>query len=146
MNNRANAWKKLTCFCNVPDSLSLPSWRADSLQIESVSCEQLDKKNNLIGIWLKLSEKDGSSFLLKGNFKNINQEKKNSKEIIYPEAIYWNLAYDDQHGYINSNFKTNGVKVKFGTHKIIDLIIIFPNAEKGDKLIIKDFIETLVQE
>jgi len=107
----------------VPDSLSLPSWRADSLQIESVSCEQLDKKNNLIGIWLKLSEKDGSSFLLKGNFKNINLEKKNSKDIIYPEAIYWNLAYDDQHGYINSNFKTNGVKVKFGTHKIIDLAI-----------------------
>ena len=141
---KCSIWKP-TSFCNIPDSLNLPSWRADNLTIESVQCEQLDKKNNLIGVWIKLSKKDGSSFLLESNFKNISLVKKNNQEKISPEAILWNLAYSDKHGYISSNFKTNSFKAKFGTHKNIDLIIIFTNAEKGDKIIIDNFVEAEIQ-
>ncbi|OFX36849.1 MAG: hypothetical protein A2X08_14545 [Bacteroidetes bacterium GWA2_32_17] len=133
-------------FCNIPDSISLPSWRADSLKIESVSCEQLDKIENPVGVWLVLSKKNGSSFSMVSGLKNINIVKKNSKKIIPPTAILWNLAFSDKHGYLSSNFKTNSFKAKFASKKKIDLIIIFPGAEKGDKVIIDDFIEAIVHE
>ncbi|MBI5541154.1 MAG: hypothetical protein HY951_13895 [Bacteroidia bacterium] len=133
-------------FCNIPDSLSLPNWRADNTTVESISCDQLDKSENHVGVWLVLSKKDGSSFSMVSGLKNIKLVKKNSKEIISPTAILWNFAFSDKLGYLSSNFKTNSFKAKFASKKQIDLIIIFAGAEKGDKVFIDDFIEAVVHE
>lgn len=133
-------------FCNIPDSLSLPNWRADSTTIESISCEQLDKSENPVGVWLVLSKKDGSSFYLLSGLKNINLVKRNSKKIIPPTAILWDFAFSEKNGYLSSNFKTNSFKAKFASKKKLDLIIIFSDVEKGDKVIIDGFIEAIVHE
>lgn len=140
---KCSIWKPAS-FCNIPDSLSLPNWSADSLTIVSVSCEKLNNKSGLVGVWLKLSRKDGSSFMIESDMRNITLVKKNDQKIIQPAAVYWNLG--ENKGYMSSNVKTNSFKAKFGTQKRIDLIFIFPDAEAGDKIIIKDFIEAVIHE
>ncbi len=111
---------------------------------KSVSCEKLNNKGGLVGVWLILSRKDGSSFMIESDMRNITLIKKNSQKIIQPAAIYWDLG--ETKGYMSSNVKTNSFKAKYGIQKRIDLIFIFPDAEKGDKIIIKDFIEAIVKE
>jgi len=133
-------------YCNIPDSLSLPNWRADHATVESISCEKLDKTNNPVGVWLILSKKNGSSFSMESNFKNISLIRKNNQDTIHPVAILWNLAFSDKHGYLSSNFKTNSFKAKFAHKKKIDLIMIYSGAEKGDKIIIDHFIEAEIKE
>jgi hypothetical protein len=48
--------------------------------------------------------------------------------------------------YMNSNMTTNSFEAKFLLQKKIDLIFIFNDAKKGDKLIIDNFIESVINE
>ncbi len=139
-------------FCDIPDSLiTMPRIiNADTVFAYSISCNDIDKKENKTAVWLTLSTKDGSSLMFVSGFKNISLINKTNDKKIHPFAILWSDFTYNENGksnlhYMTSAFKTSKYKSKFSFQKKIDLILIFPNAEKGDKIIIDDFIEAEIQ-
>lgn len=130
-------------FCDIPDSLiTLPRIiKAKSAFVKTIDCEELNKVENLKAVWLTLTTKDGASFMFESNFENISLIKSNAENKIHPYAILWDDSFSSELCYISSDFKTNNYKSKFSFQKKIDLILLFIDAEKGDKIIIDNFIK-----
>ena len=121
----------------------------DSTTVMYTTCEKLDKMGNLTGVWLTLSTKDGSIINFESNFKNINLIKKSDGKTIHPFAILWPDEYNSNGKknlqYLTSALKTTKFESKFSFQKKIDLLLIFTGAENGDKLIIDNFVEAVIQ-
>lgn len=135
-------WKPKS-FCEIPDSIYFAdrvfgmksSWKF-------TTCQQLDSinnSNNLIGVWLTFYNKKSSSLNFKTNFENIKLIKKNNGQKVNLSAIYFanKIFYTS----IEAKKYKNHFKAK---HKV-NFIMLFPQADKGDKIVIDDFIEAEIQ-
>ncbi|OFX29113.1 MAG: hypothetical protein A2X08_01385 [Bacteroidetes bacterium GWA2_32_17] len=128
-------------FCVIPDSIYLADrvfaihseWKEDK-------CEHIDSLKNLTGVWLTFNIKKGCSLSFKTNFDNIKLIKKGSGQKVGLFAIYTSRKY------FMTSIKAKKFTYHLKTGRKIDIIMLFPQAEKGDKIIIDDFIETEIRE
>lgn len=112
-----------------------------------ISGTELDGKNYK-GVWMQVKKDKKSKFKLETGLKNISliRTEGNKCIAIHPIAVgidgpQWQKK---EWTYISNKFKTNGTTYQIGDH--IDFYFIFEDVRVGDKLIIDDFVETLVVE
>jgi hypothetical protein len=142
-------WKPKS-FCISPDSIKLPRIiKCDSTTEHYLTCDEINKNSSYKTVRLKLTRKNGKVFRLKSNFSNISLIRKTDGEILHPYAILWSFANvrDNNNNlkFLSSDFTTKSYKVKFKFMKYVDLILIFIQADLGDKIIIDDYLETDIQ-
>lgn len=108
---------------------------------------KLDNKNYK-GVWTHVTRDKRIKFKLETGLKNIYLVRTDGAKCVavHPIAIgiggpQWN---DKEWTYISNKFKATNATYLFGDH--IDFYMIFEDAKVGDKLIIDDFVETLVVE
>jgi hypothetical protein len=112
-----------------------------------ISGTELDGKNYK-GVWMQVKRDKKSKFKLETGLKNISliRTEGNKCIAIHPVAVgidgpQWQKK---EWTYISNKVKTNGATYQFGDH--IDFYFVFEDVRVGDKLIIDDFVETLVVE
>ena len=143
-------WKPAD-FCNLQsDSFQLPRIiKYDSTTETTIDCGQINKNLSCKAVRLKLTRKNGSVLKLKSNFSNISLTKKVDGKIIHPFALLWFSGWDNNGKkkliFLSSDFTTTNCKAKFRFMKYVDLILIFTEADLGDKIIIDDYLETEIQ-
>ena len=144
-------WKPAN-FCNLqPDSFKLPRVIIyDSTSTNSFDCKQINENSTYKAVRIKLTRKNGSVLRLKSNFSNISLTRKSDNKVIHPFALLWYSGWDKDGKkelfFLSSNFTTTGCKAKFSFMKYVDLILIFTEADLGDKIKIDDYLETEIQE
>jgi len=131
-------WKPKT-FCEIHDSIYLAD-RVFGIQAEwkEETCVELDMVKNLTGVWLTFTNKKNCKLFLKSNFENFKLIKKSNGQKINLSALY------SKKGFITS-IKAKKFTFTLKKGRIINIIMLFPEAEKGDKIIIDDFIEAEIQ-
>jgi hypothetical protein len=142
---------KTSSFCDHIDSYHfIDSSFCTSCSGKDMTCEQMDKKNHLVGVRLTFKNETNNTFEYKTKYNNISIIRKKDNSKIHPiailytpqlvkngkilsEAIFWTHFKAER--YINY--------LKAGNQT--DIIMLFPEADKGDKLIIDGFIEAEIE-
>jgi hypothetical protein len=127
-------------FCEIPDSIYFADGMvAIHCQLKSDTCTQMDNINNQSGVWLSFHNKRRCSLNLKTDFENIRLIKKSNGRVVKLNALYFSRKY-----FLVSVSATK-LKYHFKGRRDINFIMLFPEAEKGDKIVIDDFIEAEIQ-
>ncbi len=123
--------------------------RADcnSCDFNYISGAQLDGKNYK-GVWMHVTRDKKIKFKLETSLKNISLIRTEGNKCVAVHPLAIGIGGPEKNGnnweYLSNKFKTNGVTYTFGDH--IDFYFIFEDARAGDKLVIDNFVETLVME
>lgn len=143
-------WKPES-FCNIPDSLiTLPRVvLMESANISAAKCGDLDKDSTNTGVWLTLNSKGKTQFNISGNLINITLIRKSNGEVVYPLALIWDMPSSEKNEntfyYMSAGMSASKFLVKFSYQKKIDLVLIFPGAKSGDKVIIEGLVEAVIR-
>ena len=148
-NVKCRIWKPAS-FCDFPEPINFPERIMVISGIQQTApCELIDKTNNLVGIWVTFPKGEVSKLNLTNGFKNIKLVGKNLRDTIYPNSLimrdnsYLTLR---EYCYLSSNTKAEDCYMMLGDKKEYELIMLFKQAEIGDKLIIDNFLESFVKE
>jgi hypothetical protein len=106
--------------------------------LSTISCNRLEKTENIKAVWLKGKTDEKFSIPLKEGFKNIVLVKSDGREIS-PEAI---SHYYPGVGVI-TGYTGKSLDMVF-TDKV-ELILFFKDVEEGDKIVIDGIIEAVVK-
>ena len=138
-------WKPAS-FCDlIKGARYFPITHADFFMHKNEDCIKLDK-DNCVGVWLKLNRRYGRKFELKSGFENITLLRADGSKA-NPIAIWWNNFGRPNNGksaYLSSEMTTNSLVMKYGLHRTADLIMIFPQASPGDKIIVEGYVEATI--
>ena len=99
----------------------------------------MDSLKNLSGIWLTFKNNEKSAIDFKSGFQNIKLQKKNTKEVV---NLYALLMYNKNYCH---KMEAKKYSLSFKKGSSVNMVMIFPDAEKGDRIIIDDFLEAEVQ-
>ena len=148
---KCRLWKPKS-YCDIPDTLTSVSNSICQVCImNELSCSGIDSLKDKAGVWLTIPSKYGSSFKIKSRFKNISLVKKSNCKKNHPCAIlnFYDTNYKKKYkkniGYISKVLKAIGFTVYLKNDSKVDLILIFPEAEIGDKIIIKNYIQAEIK-
>ena len=147
---KCRIWKAKS-FCMLPNAVNVPEnvkYLVGS-SVSSILCSELDKQN-LVGIWITIREKNASELRLKNNFSNIRLIRKNTEEVLHPVAY---MSRSKPAGKEEGNPQYLSNQSTFGGECLYelklkgryDLFILFEAADVGDTLIIEDFLEVEVR-
>jgi len=145
---KCRIWKTKS-FCQLPNAVSVPETAKYSVgaSVSNISCSELDKQN-LVGVWVTIREKNVSELRLKNNFSNIRLIRKDTEEALFPIAYVSRSKPIGKEG--NPQYLSN--KSTFGGECIYelkpkeryDIFILFESVEVGDKLVIDNFLEAVI--
>lgn len=146
-NAKSYLWQPASFNHNVESASGNFKLDCNGCDFNYISGTQLDGKNYK-GVWMRVTRDKNIKFKLETGLKNISLIRTEGiKSIaIHPIAVgidgpQWR---EKEWTYISNKFKTGSATYNFGDH--IDIYMIFENAKVGDKLVIDDFVETLVVE
>ncbi len=146
-NAKSYLWQPISFNKNVDAATGQFKLDCNGCDFSYISGTQLDGKNYK-GVWMRVTKDKKIKFKLETGLKNITLTRTvGDKQItMHPVAVgidgpQWRQK---EWTYISNQFKTEGATYTFGNH--IDFYIIFEDAKAGDKLVIDDFVETLVME
>jgi len=142
---KCRIWKTES-FCTVPQSANLHSGiHYSDASIRCVSCSKLDTQR-LVGVWVTFQGINKSKLSMKSQYKNISLIRKN-KEILHPVAYMERAKPLERYTPVFSGNESTFEKCVFELKPKgkYDLFILFEAAEVGDKLIIEDFLETVIE-
>jgi hypothetical protein len=146
-NAKSYLWQPASFNHNVEEAAGKFKMDCNGCDFNYVSGSELDNKNYK-GVWMRVTRDKKTKFKLESGLKNISLIRTEGAKsiVIHPIAIgidgpQWR---EKEWTYVSNKFKTNSAVYHFGDH--IDLYMIFENAKVGDKLVIDDFVETLVVE
>lgn len=142
---KCKIWKPAS-FCTIPDSLKSTGAFCMDCTWKEKTCKQIDKNKGLVGIWITFISESDTSFKLDNKFGNISVIKKKSQKAIHPYAfLNWGEYYSDHKmnfGYQYMTYlKSKNYFLTFKSKEKVDVIFIFRGAEKGDKIIIDNFLQ-----
>jgi hypothetical protein len=142
-------WKTKS-FCDLPEKINVPgAVNYSNTFVKGVSCQELDKQGNLVGVWVTFEGINKSELYMTSFYNNISLIRINSADTIHP------IAYMERHRPIqekgdpeySSNKSTFGkCTFELKPKKKYDIFIIFSAADIGDKLIIDKFFETEIKQ
>ena len=146
-NAKSYLWQPASFNKNVDAANGQFKMDCNGCDFSYVSGAELDSKNYK-GVWMRVNKDKKIKFKLETGLKNISliRTEGNKCTATHPVAIgidgpQWRQK---EWTYISNKFKTTSAVYTFGEH--IDFYFIFEDARAGDKLIIDDFVETLVVE
>jgi hypothetical protein len=146
-NAKSYLWQPASFNHNVEAATGQFKMDCNGCEFNYVSGTQLDGKNYK-GVWMRVTRDKKTKFKLESGLKNISliRTEGNKCIVIHPIAVgidgpQWR---EKEWTYISNKFKTKTATYNFGEH--IDFYLVFEDAKAGDKLVIDDFVETLVVE
>lgn len=136
VNARCVIWKTNT-YCTFPKSAKFTSgWDCGGCDFDFVNCKDLDK--NLVAVLVTMNPGVQKKFTLKSQYKNIKQISDDGK-VNHPVSIC--LANGSIFG---RNFQANGFVAK--PIKEMSFILFFYNAKVGDKIVIDNFMQGIIEQ
>lgn len=138
-------WQPASFCDSIREARFFPIWRAGTFFRDEVDCKKLDQ-DKYAGVWLKLNRHYGRKFELKSGLDNIKLVRKDGSKVT-PTAVFFgypNEGNPKRPIYLSSGMTTNSLILKYGLRRTADLIMIFPAAEPGDKVIIDDYVEAVI--
>ena len=146
---KCRIWKPKS-FCTLPDSVNVPgAVNYSDTYLVGVSCSKLDKKKNLVGIWVTFQGKNVNKLSLTSHYENITLVRKDTKEQLHPYAYMERSEPIRAVGGPQYNSKESTMErcdFKLEPYKRYDLFILFEAGEEGDKIIISNFLEAEITE
>lgn len=146
-NAKSYLWQPATFNHNVEEASGQFKMDCNNCEFDYVSGSRLDNKNYK-GVWMRVTRDKKARFKLESGLKNISLIRTEGiKTIVFhPKALgidgpQWR---EKEWTYISDKFKTNSATCNFGDY--IDVYMIFEDAKVGDKVVIDDFVETVVVE
>lgn len=136
-------------FCNMPEDVNICyKISCNDCSWQYTDCEKMDKKK-LKAVRITFSSSTDTTLNLTTKFENISLKGKNSGKILHPKAILMaesDFNHETGESYQYKTYMTNRFKVAYYTltfypDESYDLILLFDDAETGDKITIDDFIE-----
>jgi hypothetical protein len=119
---------------------------------QTISCKTFDDNiilgdsTILVGVWITFPGSLGAEINLAANFENISLISKQNGDTLHPGGILLpNLHKDENHEkymYLSPGSMFKKYLLKYGSKKTCDLIMIFFNAEVGDRIIVKNLLQT----
>lgn len=142
---KCKIWKPES-FCDLPDSIKTPGSYCLDCTLKNKTCKQIEKKKNLVGVWITFTAETDTTFVLANKFKNISLVRKNNKKEIRPYAfLHWDQIFSDHKlifEYVYMTFvRSKNYYLIFKAKTQVDIIFIFPGAEKSDKIVIDNFLQ-----
>ena len=127
-------------FCNIPKTAKFAtSLDCDLVDFDYIDCQTANQKNNITAVWLTISVSENSTFQIESDLKNVKLINTNGKSQI-PLMLY--VSGDNK--FFGANFKAKKMTVHY--NKQIDIFLFFKNAAVGDKIIINNLIEALIEQ
>lgn len=143
---KCRLWKTKS-FCMLPTAVNVPNNASYGVGVSTsgILCSELDKQN-LVGIWITVRDKNANELRLKNNYSNISLVRKDTEEVLHPFAYVSRVGKDGNPQYLSGKSTFGGFCV-YGLkpRERYDIFIIFEAAEVGDTLIIEDFLEAEVK-
>ncbi len=126
-------------FCDFPKLAKFAtSLDCDLVDFDYIDCQTVNQKNNLVAVWLTINSNGKSSFQIESSLKNIRHVNAKGKA---QNPIMIGISGDDK--FLGPNFKARKMTVNY--NKQIDVFLLFPNAKPGEKIIINNLIEALIE-
>jgi len=143
---KCRLWKTKS-FCILPPAVNVPGNAKYPIGVSSsgILCGELDKQN-LVGIWITIRDKNVSELRLKNNYSNITLIRKDTEEVLQPFAYMNRVGKEGNPQYLSSKSTFGGTCVyELKPKERYDIFILFEAAEVGDTLVIEDFLEAEIK-
>jgi hypothetical protein len=139
---KCKLWKPKS-FCDIPKKGKLSSWYdADAAEYDYVSCQEANKSMAAMkAVWITIDIKGRTKLQLESQLKNILLVKSSNGKSLNPIMI---AAVADGSTFFGKNFKAKKFVANYDNQ--LDIFLFFSEAEIGDTIIIKNFIETVILE
>ncbi|MBP7808036.1 MAG: hypothetical protein KA163_01970 [Bacteroidia bacterium] len=146
-NAKSYLWNPASFNHNVDEASGDFKLNCNVCEFDYISGSQLDNKNYK-GVWMRVTKDKKVKFQIETGLKNISLIRIEGSKVtvLHPIAIgidgpQWR---EKEWTYLSNKFKTKDATYRFGDH--IDFYFVFENARVGDRLVIDDFVETVVVE
>jgi hypothetical protein len=135
LNAKCIIWKTDN-YCALPKTAKFISgWDCGGCDYDFMNCKDLDK--NLIAVWVTVTPNRQQKFKLENQFKNITLIKSDGA-MIHPS----NVCIGGENFY-GKKFQAKGFVAHFT--KEMSVFLFFPEAKLGDKIIIDNFIQAIIE-
>ncbi len=129
-----------TNVCNLPKTAKFVySMDCNVEDFDYRDCQSVNQLGNFTIVWLTVASNGKSTFQIENQLKNINLVKAHRNKVSSPLMIGVNR--DSQ--FLGANLKAKKLVAHFD--KQMDFFLFFKDAKEGDKIIIKNFIEALIE-
>ncbi len=146
-NAKSYLWNPASFNHNVDAATGDFKLNCNDCEFDYISGAQLDNKNYK-GVWMRVTKDKKITFNLETGLKNISLIRMEGSKVtvLHPIAVgvdgpQWR---EKEWTYLSNKFKAKDATYRFGTH--IDFFFVFESARVGDRLVIDDFVETVVVE
>lgn len=125
-------------FCNIPDTQDKYSIECNACEYDYINCKTL-KPDEIICVLITLTGNKKSNFKIENKLKNIRLTNTTNNKSETPIMI----GIGSDNNFYGSNFKAKKFIVTY--HKQISIYLFFKNVKVGDKIIINNFIEAIIE-
>lgn len=146
-NAKSYLWNPASFNHNVEEASGNFKSNCNDCEFDYISGSQLDNKNYK-GVWMRVTKDKKIKFRIESGLKNISliRTEGGKTTVLHPIAVgidgpQWR---EKEWTYLSNKFRTKEATYQFGDH--IDFYFVFENARVGDRLVIDDFVETVVVE
>lgn len=127
-------------FCNIPKTAKFAtSFDCDGVEFDYLDCQTANQISEITGVWLTIGVNEKSKLNIEDQLKNFILIKENNKKQ-YPLMI--KIGADNN--FWGAKFKAKKITVNY--NKQIDIFLFFKNAAAGDKIIINNLIEAIIEQ
>jgi hypothetical protein len=139
---KCKLWKPKK-FCDLPKGVNLSSsYDVDDAEYDYVSCQEATKNMaTMKAVWVTIKTSGRSKLQLESQLKNITLVGVNNGKLLHPLMI---ATVADGSTFFGNKFKAKKFAAIYNGQ--MDFFLFFSEAEIGDKIIINNFIETIIQE
>jgi hypothetical protein len=146
-NAKSYLWNPASFNHNVEAATGQFKLNCNDCEFDYISGTQLDNKN-YNGVWMRVTKDKKIKFKIENGLKNISLIRIEGSKVtvLHPIAVgvdgpQWR---EKEWTYLSNKFKAKDASYIFSDH--IDFFFVFENARVGDRLVIADFVETVVVE
>lgn len=127
-------------FCNIPKVAKFAtSLDCEGVEFDYIDCQTANQINDITCVWLTIGVTEKSKINIENQLKNFILIKGNNKKQ-YPLMI----KIGAENNFWGAKFKAKKITVDY--NKQIDIFLFFKNAAVGDKIIINNLIEALIEQ
>jgi hypothetical protein len=139
---KCKLWKPKS-FCDIPKKAKLSgSYDVDAAEYDYVSCQEATKNmTSMKAVWVTIDINGRTRLQLESQLENIELFESKNGKMIHPLMI---AAVADGSTFFGKNFKAKKFVANYDGQ--LDIFLFFSEAEVGDTIIIKNFVEAVIQE
>ncbi len=125
-------------FCNISDTPDKYTIECDECEFDYVNCKTL-KTDGIVCVQITLTGSKKSNLKIESKLKNITLTDATNNKTQTPTMV----GIGSDNNFYGSNFKAKKFIVMY--NKQMTIYLFFKNAKAGDKVIIKNFIEAIIE-